>query len=134
MATFGEMTALATEHLTDLQHQLHTKRLARDLRQRGVPPELARLAHVLARYHDRIADGFGAPHPASTGVRDAARRAGTLLKQAEDLLDRPQTAKFQGQPWPRSSAPPQSPSAAAWTCSPPTSPPPPTWRHRRTRS
>ncbi|WP_152563850.1 hypothetical protein [Actinomadura welshii] len=83
------MTALATEHLTDLQHQLHTKRLARDLRQRGVPPELARLAHVLARYHDRIADGFGAPHPASTGVRDAARRAGTLLKQAEDLLGPP---------------------------------------------
>ncbi|MGP4026160.1 hypothetical protein [Actinomadura sp. 3N407] len=83
------MTALATEHLTDLQHQLHTKHLARDLGRRTIPPELARLTHVLARYHDQIANGFGAPHPHTTGVRDAAHRASTLIKQAEQILGRP---------------------------------------------
>ncbi|MEU8804873.1 hypothetical protein [Spirillospora sp. NPDC048819] len=83
------MTAIATEHLTDLQHQLHSKRLARDLRSRNTPPELARLTHVLARYHDQIAAGFGVPHPQNTGVRDAADRAGTLIKQAGQLLGPP---------------------------------------------
>ncbi|MFG2245825.1 hypothetical protein [Spirillospora sp. NPDC048823] len=83
------MNALATEHLTDLQHQLHTKRLTRDLRSRTTRPELARLAHVLGRYHDQIANGFGAPHPQTTGVRDAAARASTLIKQAEHLLGPP---------------------------------------------
>ncbi|MEU8804048.1 hypothetical protein [Spirillospora sp. NPDC048819] len=83
------MTALANEHLTDLQHQLHTKRLARDLRSRTTPPELARLTRVLARYHDQIADGFGVPHPASADVRDGARRAGALIRQAEHLLGPP---------------------------------------------
>ncbi|GAA0544511.1 hypothetical protein GCM10009546_03230 [Actinomadura livida] len=89
MATFGEMTALATDHLTDLQHQLHTKRLARDLARRAVQPELARLAHVLARYHDQIANGFGDPHPHTTGLRDAANRASALIKQAEQILGTP---------------------------------------------
>ncbi|MFA1551737.1 hypothetical protein [Actinomadura chokoriensis] len=83
------MSALAHEHLTDLQHQLHTRRLTRDLRSRTTPPELARLTHVLARYHDQIADGFGIPHPASASVRDGAHRASTLIKQAEHLLGPP---------------------------------------------
>ncbi|TDC73848.1 hypothetical protein, partial [Actinomadura sp. 7K507] len=83
------MTAIATEHLTDLQNQLHSKRLIRDLRSPNTPPELARLTHVLARYHDQIAAGFGFPHPHTTGVRDAADRASTLIKQAEQLLGPP---------------------------------------------
>ncbi|MEU8346658.1 hypothetical protein AB0C74_33605 [Spirillospora sp. NPDC048832] len=83
------MTALATEHLTDLHNQLHTNRLQRDLRSRAVTPELARLTHVLARYHDQIAHSFGAPHPDTTGVRDGAHRAAALIKQAEHLLGPP---------------------------------------------
>lgn len=86
------MTALADQHLTDLRHQLHTKRLARDLRRRTTPPELARLTHVLARYHDQIATGFGTPHPANTtdvGIRTAAHRAGALIKQAQHHLGPP---------------------------------------------
>lgn len=89
MATFGEMTALADQYLTDLRHHLHTDQLARDLRHHTVPPELARLTHVLARYYDQIAVGFGRPHPATAGVRDGAHRAGTLIKQAEHLLGPP---------------------------------------------
>lgn len=88
MVTFGEMTAIADEHFTDLQHQLRGKTINRDIRRRAVPPELARLAHVLARYHDKIADGFGVPRD-TTGVRDAARRASTLLRDAERFLGPP---------------------------------------------
>ncbi|WP_157430960.1 hypothetical protein [Actinomadura macra] len=83
------MTALATEYLTDLQQQLHSPRLHRDIRSRTALPELSRLTHVLARYHDQIANGFGTPAPDLTGVRDAARRAGTLLEQGEHLLGPP---------------------------------------------
>ncbi|MFG2015646.1 hypothetical protein [Actinomadura geliboluensis] len=83
------MTELATHHLTHLQHQLHTTHLDHDLHQPAIPPELARLTHVLARYHHQIADGFGTPHPATTGMRDAAHRAGTLLQQAEHVLGPP---------------------------------------------
>jgi hypothetical protein len=83
------MTALATEHLTDLHNQLHTKRLQHDLRRRAVTPELARLTHVLARYHDQIAHGFGTPHPDTARVRDGAHRAAALIKQAEHLLGPP---------------------------------------------
>lgn len=86
MATFGEMTALANEHLTDLRNQLHLARLERDIRSRTAVPELARLAHVLARYHNEIADGFGVPDPTGAGVRVGARRASNLIKQAEHLL------------------------------------------------
>ncbi|MFA1546123.1 hypothetical protein [Actinomadura chokoriensis] len=89
MATFGEMTNLANEHLTDLRNQLHLARFERDIRSRTTVPELARLAHVLARYHDQITDGFGVPHPASAGVRVAAHRAGDFIKQAEELLGPP---------------------------------------------
>ncbi|MEU8124931.1 hypothetical protein AB0C21_39990 [Spirillospora sp. NPDC049024] len=83
------MTNLANEHLTDLRNQLHLARFERDIRSRTTLPELARLAHVLARYHDQIAEGFGIPDPAGTGVRDGARRASDLIKQAEDLLGPP---------------------------------------------
>ncbi|MES9541865.1 hypothetical protein [Actinomadura sp. NPDC000600] len=83
------MTNLANEHLTDLRNQLHLARFERDIRSRTTLPELARLAHVLARYHDQIAEGFGIPAPAGTGVRDGARRASDLIKQAEDLLGPP---------------------------------------------
>lgn len=89
MATFGEMTALADEHLTDLRSQLHLARLERDIRSRTALPELARLTHVLARYHDQIADGFGIPDPTGTGIRVAARRASNLIKQAEALFGQP---------------------------------------------
>ncbi|NDU77237.1 hypothetical protein GWI34_32130 [Actinomadura sp. DSM 109109] len=80
------MTALANEHLTDLRNQLHLARLERDIRSRTAVPELARLAHVLARYHNEIADGFGVPDPTSADVRVGARRASNLIKQAEHLL------------------------------------------------
>ncbi|MEV3924599.1 hypothetical protein [Actinomadura coerulea] len=80
------MTALANEHLTDLRNQLHLARLERDIRSRTALPELARLAHVLARYHNEIADGFGVPDPTGAGVRVGARRASNLIKQAEHLL------------------------------------------------
>ncbi|WUH97674.1 hypothetical protein OHR68_29705 [Spirillospora sp. NBC_00431] len=83
------MTALAAEHLTDLERRLHTKHLDRDIRSRTIPPELARLTHVLARYYDQLADGFSVPHPANTGVRDAAHRASALLRQAEHFLGPP---------------------------------------------
>ncbi|WP_346049673.1 hypothetical protein [Actinomadura chokoriensis] len=83
------MTALATEQLTELHNQLHTKRLGDDLRRRAVAPELARLTHVLARYHDQIAHGFGTPHPDTARVRDGAHRAAALIKQAEHLLGPP---------------------------------------------
>ncbi|NDU73840.1 hypothetical protein GWI34_14505 [Actinomadura sp. DSM 109109] len=82
------MTALATEHLTDLRSQLHLARLRRDLRSRTALTELARLTHVLARYHDQIADGFGVA-PTGANVRVGARRAGELIKQAENLLGPP---------------------------------------------
>ncbi|MEU5993339.1 hypothetical protein ABZ806_30585 [Spirillospora sp. NPDC047418] len=105
MATFGEMTALADQHLTDLHHRLYTPLLHHDLRHHTAPPELARLTHVLARYHDQIAVGFGLPHPdtttATAGVRDAAHRASTLIKQAEHHLGPPATTET-----------PQSPLAA----------------------
>ncbi|MFD0535292.1 hypothetical protein ACFQY7_17615 [Actinomadura luteofluorescens] len=61
------MTALANEHLTDLRNQLHLARFERDIRSRTAVPELARLAHVLARYHNEIADGFGVPDPTGAG-------------------------------------------------------------------
>lgn len=83
------MADLAAEHLTDLQHQLHNARFQRDLRSRNTVPELARLTHVLARYHDQIANGFGVPNPAARGVRDAAHHAGALIKQAEHVLGPP---------------------------------------------
>ncbi|WP_344436450.1 hypothetical protein [Actinomadura bangladeshensis] len=85
------MTTLADQYLTDLRHHLHTNELARDLRHHTVPPELVRLTHVLARYHDQIAAGFGLPHPDTdtAGVRDAAHRASALIKQAEHLLGPP---------------------------------------------
>ncbi|MFA1538032.1 hypothetical protein [Actinomadura monticuli] len=83
------MTALATQQLTELHSQLHTKRLGDDLRRRAAAPELARLTHVLARYHDQIAHGFGAPHPDTARVRDGAHRAAALIKQAEHLLGPP---------------------------------------------
>ncbi|WP_301176037.1 hypothetical protein [Actinomadura geliboluensis] len=83
------MTDLAAQHLTHLQHQLHTADLDHDLRQPAIPPELARLTHVLARYHHQIADGFGTPHPATAGVRDGAHRVGILLQQAEHHLGPP---------------------------------------------
>ncbi|NKZ03315.1 hypothetical protein [Actinomadura latina] len=83
------MTALADQHLTDLQQQLLTQHLSRDLSDRATTPELARLTHVIARYHDQIANGFGAPHPSATRVRDGAHRAGILVQQAEHLLGPP---------------------------------------------
>ncbi|MEU5992829.1 hypothetical protein ABZ806_28000 [Spirillospora sp. NPDC047418] len=99
------MTALADQHLTDLHHRLYTPPLHHDLRHHTAPPELARLTHVLARYHDQIAASFGTPHPdtdtVDAGVRDAAHRAGTLIKQAEHHLGPPATTQT-----------PQSPLAA----------------------
>lgn len=89
MATFGEMTDLATHHLTHLQHRLHTTDLDHDLRQPAIPPELARLTHVLARYHHQIANGFGTSLPDTAGVRDGAHRIGILLQQAEHHLGPP---------------------------------------------
>ncbi|WP_346043732.1 hypothetical protein [Actinomadura chokoriensis] len=85
------MTALADHYLTDLHHRLYTPPLHHDLRHHTAPPELARLTHVLTRYHDQIATGFGLSQPNTAWVRDAAHRAGTLIKQAEHLLGPPAT-------------------------------------------
>ncbi|MWA02328.1 hypothetical protein F8568_022525 [Actinomadura sp. LD22] len=80
------MTALAGEHLTDLKHAVHAPDIAHQAAQPAVRAELSQLAHVLVRYHDQIATGFGVPHTPDHGVRDAARRASTLINHAEQLL------------------------------------------------
>jgi hypothetical protein len=86
MVTFGQMTALAGEHLTDLQHAVHAPDIAHQAAQPAVRAELAQLAHVLVRYHGQISTGFGVPHTPDHGVRDAARRAARLITHAEQLL------------------------------------------------
>ncbi|MEU9019367.1 hypothetical protein [Actinomadura sp. NPDC048394] len=80
------MTALAGEHLTDLKRAIHTPDIGHQAAQPAIRAELSQLAHVLVRYHDQIATGFGVPHTQDHGVRDAARRASTLINHAEQLL------------------------------------------------
>ncbi|MFB4298461.1 hypothetical protein [Actinomadura sp. NTSP31] len=80
------MTALAAEHLTDLKHAIHAPDITHQAAQPAVRAELSQLAHVLVRYHDQIATGFGVPHTHDHGVRDAARRASALITHAEQLL------------------------------------------------
>ena len=98
MATFGELTSLAGEYLTDLKKELRDPRLAQEPRTPAFTAELARLSHVLHRYQDQIATGFGAPDGQNTGVRDAARRASDLIKQAERLLGPPSTSEIPDSP------------------------------------
>ncbi|GAA0284445.1 hypothetical protein GCM10009527_095650 [Actinomadura nitritigenes] len=86
MVTFGEMTALAGEHLTDLKNAIHAPDTTHQAAEPPVRSELSQLAHVLVRYHDQIATGFGVPHTPEHGVRDAARRAAALISRAEHLL------------------------------------------------
>lgn len=86
MVTFGEMTALAGEHLTDLKRAIHAPDIGHQAARPAVRAELAQLSHVLVRYHDQIATGFGVPHSQDHGVRDAARRASALISHAERLL------------------------------------------------
>ncbi|KAB2388683.1 hypothetical protein [Actinomadura montaniterrae] len=80
------MTALAGEHLTDLKQAVHAPDIAHQAAQPAVRAELSQLAHVLVRYHDQIATGFGVPHTQDHGVRDAARRASALISHAQQLL------------------------------------------------
>ncbi|WP_173094567.1 hypothetical protein [Actinomadura verrucosospora] len=80
------MSALADHHLTDLKHAVHAPDIGNHAAQPAVRAELSQLAHVLVRYHDQIATGFGVPHARDHGVRDAARRASALINQAEQLL------------------------------------------------
>ncbi|WP_433234825.1 hypothetical protein [Actinomadura nitritigenes] len=80
------MTALAGEHLTDLKRAFHAPDIGHQAARPSVRAELAQLSHVLVRYHDQIATGFGVPHTQDHGVRDAARRASALINQAEQLL------------------------------------------------
>ncbi|WP_165495158.1 hypothetical protein [Actinomadura roseirufa] len=86
MATFGEMVLLADQHLAEVNRALFRPRFDRQLRAATVRAELSRFTHVLVRYHDKIATGFGAPHDEQYGIRDAAHRAGRLIEQAERLL------------------------------------------------
>ncbi|GLZ15624.1 hypothetical protein Acsp04_58590 [Actinomadura sp. NBRC 104425] len=98
MATFGELTSLASEYLSDLQKELCDPHIAQKPQISGFTAELARLSHVLHRYQDQIATGFGAPESHDTGVRDAARRASDLIKQAERLLGPPATSEIPDSP------------------------------------
>ncbi|QFG22856.1 hypothetical protein [Actinomadura sp. WMMB 499] len=83
------MTSLAYQHLTELRRNLHTPTTATLAQHAHAPAELSRLTSVLARYHDRIATGFGIPYTSDNGVRGAARRTATLLHQAVDTLGTP---------------------------------------------
>ncbi|HEU5023611.1 MAG TPA: hypothetical protein VFV01_01695 [Spirillospora sp.] len=86
------MTALAGEHLNDLKNAIHAPDIGKQAAQPAVRAELSRLSHVLVRYHDQIATGFGVPHTRDHGVRDAAHRASALIDQAAQLLGpRPST-------------------------------------------
>ncbi|MBT2207728.1 hypothetical protein [Actinomadura sp. NEAU-AAG7] len=83
------MTALADQHLTDLKHHLQNPSTDQDIHRPDTPAEIARLTHVLIRYTDQIATGFGLPQSRTNDVEDAARQASALLKQAEHLLGPP---------------------------------------------
>lgn len=93
MAIFGDLSTLARQHLTELRRTLRTPETTEQARHPAVPGELSRLTAVLARYHDRIATGFGVPHPDEHGVRGAARRSASLLRQAQLSLGPPSTTE-----------------------------------------
>ncbi|MEV5831908.1 hypothetical protein AB0L25_40785 [Spirillospora sp. NPDC052242] len=83
------MTSLARRHLTELRRTLNAPDINAQARHPAIPAEISRLTAVLARYHDRIATGFGVPHPDEQGVRDAARRSAALLREAQLALGAP---------------------------------------------
>ncbi|WP_157431474.1 hypothetical protein [Actinomadura hibisca] len=83
------MIEVADGHLAEVRRTLNHPTTTAQARHPATTYELARFTHVLIRYTDQIAAGFGTPYEHDTGIQDAARRAGALLRQAQELLGPP---------------------------------------------
>ncbi|MBA9002860.1 hypothetical protein [Thermomonospora cellulosilytica] len=90
MATFGELFTTADGHLAQAATVLDRPEAERQLHHPATVDELARLTGILARYGDRITEGFGLPSSDTEAVRAAARSFTRDLHQARRILGEPE--------------------------------------------
>ncbi|MCP2337933.1 hypothetical protein [Actinomadura rupiterrae] len=91
MATFGELLAVADLHRAKVQEALQQADIAVQASHPSSVAELGRLNRVLIRYTDRIASGFGLPGHHGARAEGIARRAGLLLRRADESLEMAQS-------------------------------------------
>ncbi|MFI6515606.1 hypothetical protein ACIBF1_08625 [Spirillospora sp. NPDC050679] len=98
MVTFGDMIQVADASLARVERTLDQPGIDAEARHPATVNELARFTRTLIRYTDQVATGFGTPYDHNADTRDAARRAGALLQQAQDLLGTPAWTEHDGPP------------------------------------